>query len=309
MGKLETELIGWLKYRSPTVEGEIYSIKNPSIIFKNSGIIKLTDGTTFYFNRQNKLDILRIVFFALENGIRFGQNENQWKIDQTDNTIETPQKIKFYIKRINSDIFAETFLYDVHFIDFDMDGKTVIEAGAFVGDTALYYASKGAMVYSFEPDLESYEIAKENISLNKHLSQNISLTNYAIGKDGEVDFPVIDATSAGSSVFISDAKFRKVRSVSVRTILREFDINNPYLLHLDIKGLEFSVINDNALSEFDRIRIEYSPYFKGVNGESIGNLSVLLQKLREYGFKHIRTFKHSNLRYDLLNHGTIDAMK
>ena len=56
-------------------------------------------------------------------------------------------------------IFSETFLADIHFSNFDLKNKIVIQAGGFIGDTALYYSSRGAKVFSFEPDINSYQLA------------------------------------------------------------------------------------------------------------------------------------------------------
>jgi tRNA G37 N-methylase Trm5 len=41
----------------------------------------------------------------------------------------------------------------------------VVQAGGFIGDTALYYASRGSKIYSFELDINSCNLALENIKL------------------------------------------------------------------------------------------------------------------------------------------------
>ena len=182
----------------------------------------------------------------------------------------------------------------------------MIQAGGFIGDTALYYAEKGAKVYSFEPNPNSYKLALENIKLNPQFSNNIVIKNYALGKDEIIDFPVNEMGSGGSSAFnIGKNKTVKVKSISITKILEEFHIDSPYLLDLDIKGKEFEVINDSSLSRFHKVRIEYTPDIaKVVNGRNL-----LLNKLKEYGFTTTRIFKHNGLRYDLHNHGTIECSK
>ncbi|MEM3845962.1 MAG: hypothetical protein QXU98_09695 [Candidatus Parvarchaeota archaeon] len=89
----------------------------------------------------------------------------------------------------------------------------------------------------------------------------------------------------------------------LETILKEFNINQPYLLDLDIKGKEFEVIEDKSISEFRKIRIEYSPYFlKGWQK----TLRTLMDKLKEQGFGNFRIYKHNCSKYDLSNYGTIE---
>ena len=95
--------------------------------------------------------------------------------------------------------------------------------------------------------------------------------------------------------------------MSISTILKDFSILNPYLLDLDIKGAEFSVIEDSSISSFQKIRIEYSPYLLNPSEK---NLGYLVSKLKGYGFNKIRVYKHNDRdRFDLLNHGVLEAKR
>ena len=161
-------------------------------------------------------------------------------------------------------------------------------------------------VYAFEPNPNSFEKAKENILLNPTLKDNIILKNYAIGKDGEIEFP-IEEDSGGSSIYKVNVRNKiNVKSISITTILKEFNISEPYLLDLDIKGSEFTVVEDASISNFQRVRIEYSPYLLNQTDKT---LEFLIQKLKYYGFTKFRVFKHNNLRFDLTYHGTLEAEK
>jgi len=203
-------------------------------------------------------------------------------------------------------LLDETFLYQIHFSGFNLRGKTVITAGAYFGDTPLFYSYYGAKVYAFEPDPNSFEKAKENISINPALKDNIILRNYAIGNDGEVDFP-LEENSGSSSIYKVDVKKKiRVKSVSIKTILNEFNISDPYLLDLDIKGAEFIIIEDPSISSFKKIRIEYSPYLLN---ESDKTLEYLIERLKGYGFTKIKVFKLPHVRIDLTRLGVLEAEK
>ena len=161
-------------------------------------------------------------------------------------------------------------------------------------------------MFAFEPDPNSFNKAIENIDLNPDLKDRITLKNYAIGQNGEVDFPV-EQDSGGSSIFETrNKKTIKIKSKSIGDILNEFNISNPFLLDLDIKGSEFDVILDDAISKFKKVRIEYSIYLVRDHKKS---LKCLIDKMREYGFNNIRIYKHNNLRFDLTEHGTLEAEK
>jgi FkbM family methyltransferase len=296
----------YLRFRKRTLEGDRYTIENPiSVIIRKKGLVKLSNGYSIPFDADTKRSVLGAVYIALENGIRFGGGVYEWKLDLPNKIIETHQGIKFKIHRVG--LLDETFLYQIHFSGLDLKNKVVIMAGAYIGDTPLFYSYYGAQAYGFEPDPISYAQALENIKLNPKLSENIVLRNYAIGIDGDIDFPVNSEGSEGSSIYKKEGlKTIKIKSKSISAILNEFRISEPFLLDLDIKGSEFTVIEDVSIKKFQRIRIEYSPYLFKSKSKT---LDYLLSKLKNYGFSKFRIYKHNNARYDLMNHGTLEAEK
>lgn len=296
----------YLRFRKPTLEGDRYTIENPiSVLVRKKGLVKLSNRYAIPFDSETKRSILRVVYLALENGIKFGEGIYEWKLDCKNRTIETHQGIKFRFDRAG--LLDETFLYQIHFSGFDLTDKVVVTAGAYIGDTPLFYSYYGAKVYGFEPDPISYSQALENIGLNPTLMGNIVIKNYAIGVDGEIAFPVNPEDSGGSSLYRKDGfRTARIKSKSVSTILSEFNISEPFLLDLDIKGSEFSVIEDASISRFQRVRIEYSPYLLRSRKET---LQYLISKLKQYGFEKTRIYKHNYYRYDLMSHGTLEAEK
>lgn len=279
--------------------------KNIANLVKRNGSLICPNGFILKFNENNKKDVKNFYEFIIRYGVNISNKKGFWHY--ADGIVETPEGIKFYINRFNPLIFAETFLYDIHFSDFDLNNRIVIQAGGFTGDTALYYASRGAKVYSFEPDVNSYNLALENIKLNPNLSKNIVMKNYAIGKDEEIDFP-IDLSGSGdsSAYYIEGRKTIKIQSKSISKVLEEFGITDPYILDLDIKGKEFDIINDESLKKFNIIRIEYTTK---IGNKKIGERDKIIDKLKDYGFNKVRIFKHNEGSYDLMDHGTIEAKK
>ena len=51
----------------------------------------------------------------------------------------------------------ETWVYDIHFLAFDMNKWFILDIGAYIGDTALYYAKRGAFVVAVEPLPDNYK--------------------------------------------------------------------------------------------------------------------------------------------------------
>ena len=280
-------------------------IYNSINLVKKRGNLILPNNFRLSFNKENRKDIKNLFAFGLYCGVEFSEKGGYWHY--SNNIITTPNNIRFNIKNFNPVIFSETFLSDSHFSDFDLNNKIVVQAGGFIGDTALYYASRGAIIYSFEPEINLYNQALENIKLNHELSKNIVMKNYAIGNDGEIDFPFDPNGIGGSSAYyLENKKTIKVKSVSIPSILEEFSIENPFLLDLDIKGKEFEVINDENIQKFEMIRIEYSTH---IGNRLIGSRDDIIKRLREYGFNKIRIYKHNEGAYDLTIYGTIEAKK
>ena len=275
--------------------------KNGRFICRNGFILK--------FNNTNARYIRNLFYFSLFDGALFSNRKGYWNYNYTNKILTTPQGIKFDIRSFDELIFAETFLHDIHFSDFNLNNKIVVQAGGFTGDTALYYAHRGAKVYSFEPDPNSYNLAILNLSLNNaKLRKRVIFRNLAIGKDAVVEFPInTEVNSGGSSIYKTDKnKTVKIRSASIKTILKEFKIKRPYLLDLDIKGSEFNVINEKVLSKFEIIRIEYSTK---IGDKKLGTRDYIIKRLKQLGFKNMRIYKHNYGSYDLFEHGTIEATR
>jgi len=312
INKINKERItGTLSYYESYIAEKLYKIamfgvRNNFVLLKNRGKLNL-NGISFPFDKKNKRDVKSLLFFTKRYCVQFRNKNGYWSYNSKKNIILTPQGIKFYLDNFYPLIFAETFLYDIHFSDFNLDNKIVIQAGGFIGDTALYYAYRGAKVYSFEPEINSYRLALENIKLNPYLSKNIVMKNYAVGKDENIEFPVDPNVTGGASAYsVTKNKTINTRSVSISTILKEFSIKNLFLLDLDIKGKEFEVIRDSSISEFEMVRIEYSSV---IDGKKVGSREDIIEALKRYGFNKIRIYKHNDGAYDLHEHGTIEARK
>jgi FkbM family methyltransferase len=225
-----------------------------------------------------------------------------WKVDWKNKILILPNGLRFYLYSIDPLIFSETFIHDIHFVGFDLNEKVVVDIGAFVGDTALYYASLGAKVYAYEPHPINFYWLKKNVELNPHLKDKIKIFNYAVGNDGEIEI-IFNESIDGGFTLSSRYKGKAViiKSVSLRTILDQID-TEPYLLKADCKGCEFNLIEDNSISRFEKIKIEYTAFNKP-------KVDFIIKKIKDRGFNRIRIFKHNFGIYHITDHGTIYAEK
>jgi FkbM family methyltransferase len=136
---------------------------------------------------------------------------------------------------------AETFYHGCYDV-FDVSNGNVVDVGAFMGDTAVYFASKGAKkVVAFEPAKHLFSYALKNVQLNG-LGDVIDVKNEAIGVDyGEEKFYYLESQPGASSILPKKGSIcYKVKVVPLSSVMAEFD--HVDLLKLDCEGMEDKIL-------------------------------------------------------------------
>jgi len=208
-----------------------------------------------------------------------GHNINLNKKENTIEVREFKKNIKFYFDDVKQAIntvglIKENFV-DEQYKNLDVKGKDVVDIGANIGDSAIYFALKGARhVYAFEPYPYSYEIAKRNIKLN-NLEDRVTLLNEGCGKTGFITIST-DAKSYGGTHLKVYREGLKIKIDSLDEIVNQFKLNKA-VLKSDCEGCEYNIIltaSDKALYAFDQIIMEYHYGYRN-----------LVKRLRQAGFK------------------------
>ena len=139
----------------------------------------------------------------------------------------------------------------------DLKGHIVIDVGAAIGDTALYFCGLGAKrVYAFDPDKASAELARENVSLN--------------GLEGHI----IVLEQAATADSIDDI---------IKSTIPD---DQRFFLKVDCEGCEYELLREllskNSLSRIDEVILEYhvGPNFERVAGSE----KELINYLEKAGF-------------------------
>ena len=134
--------------------------------------------------------------------------------------------------------------------------NTVIDIGANIGDSSIYFAWKGAkQVIALEPYPYSYKLAMENILING-FNEKIFLLNAGYGKNGEMI--VGDQVTGTGNELVSSKKGTPIKIYSIKTLLEKYRLDSV-LLKMDCEGCEYNLLNedDNTLKKIKRIQIEY----------------------------------------------------
>ena len=172
-------------------------------------------------------------------------------------------------------IFSEQFIEYPYLYKNAEEGKTIIDIGSNVGDTVLDFASKGLVVYGFEPVKDLYELSLRNIELNPDLKDNVHLYNYAVSyKNGKITISNMKSTSD----YIEGNESYEIDVISLGEIINRYNIE-PQLLKIDCEGCEFDIIKNFDMSLFEEIILEHHANYRNEDYEN------LVGKLIEYGFK------------------------
>ncbi len=190
----------------------------------------------------------------------------------------------------------------LYYKEFDTPTPTIIDAGAHIGLSTLYFKSlyPHAHIIAIEPHPTLFQLLKKNIFENQ--IQNVHLHNIALDKQ-EADRQFFIDTShhewwstAGfyQGGWTTDQVTEPIR-VSTQT-LSSFLTEHVDLLKLDIEGAEMPVLQESytKLHLVDHIFVEFHP----VEGYQLSDLTDMLQtsgfritlwkKGKKVNFKHAK---------------------
>ncbi len=198
------------------------------------------------------------------------------------------------IDRVISDQFVEE-----SYKWLDVKGKDVIDVGAYIGDSAIYFALKGARhVYAFEPYPYSYSWALKNVKLN-NLEEKITMVNEGCGEKASKVRISEEYHNISRSSLKSFDKGHDIRVSTLGDIVERFNIQSA-ILKVDCEGCEYGFLleaKSSDLKRFEQIQIEYHN----------GYLN-LKKKLEQSGFKVLKTFPKKPIKHNIENKNTFIGM-
>jgi FkbM family methyltransferase len=162
-----------------------------------------------------------------------------------------------------------------HYGPMDYKGNVAVDVGAHVGDSAIYFALKGASaIYALEPYHYSCNMAIRNI-YDAGLEKKITLLNAALAaKTGTVRIDPEFQNTVGSNVRdFPDGK--EIPLFTLNDLVKKYDLKDA-VLKLDCEGGEYSLLacDTDTLRAFNEIVIEYHYGYRN-----------LKKKLEEAGFR------------------------
>jgi len=243
---------------------------------KNVISVKLKDGTLrnwvsecifFYarFNHSNEERLLST--FDDYSNSKLSESPIELRYNE--------RRIRLFPNSFGGDFgaFFEIFVENTYKELLPLEGETVLDIGANIGDSSIYFALNNAeKVIALEPFHKTYYSALKNIEDN-NLTNKITLLNAGYGKDSEI---LLDDTipQDGLSLLKSSDKGVKVKIYSLETLLNQYNIDKA-ILKMDCEGCEYKMLNEDisTLRKFKKIQMEFHYGFK-----------ALERKLNDAGF-------------------------
>jgi FkbM family methyltransferase len=205
------------------------------------------DGICFKINNK----IFQVPFKEIElmrvwRIIKLGwfYNNNYWK--------KNGIKFKHFYAAIY-EVFEEE---DYKFLN--VQNKSVLDIGAFVGDSPIYFILKGAKkVYAIEPHPEAYKEMLENIKLN-NMEDKIVPINMGISYDNNYITISTTITNTQGTLLKPKGNGIKIPAGKLSDIIEKYNID-AQVLKMDCEGCEYDIIlkDYDTIKEFEEIGFEY----------------------------------------------------
>jgi len=184
---------------------------------------------------------------------------------------------------VNAYDIAEIFAvggYEVPEVLSGLRGRDVIDVGASVGDTALYFVlNRARKVIAVEPLPSVAKCAEENVRLSS-ATDKVKVINAALS-DEPLSVPCdYDLLLSRYFSTLKGSGPCRVPGVTLGDLLNM--VEDPYLLKMDCEGCEAQVIlgpERERLRAFEHVVFETHPHITGVSNEK------LLTSLKELGFE------------------------
>ena len=151
--------------------------------------------------------------------------------------------------------FEEVLLREDYNIDFGFEPQTIIDGGANIGLTSVFFANKfpNANIVAVEPEKENFQMLQKNTNSYS----NISLLNAGIW-DHNTFLSVVDEGKGNNAFTVKEVPVNTenaIKALSVYEIMKQQDWSTIDILKLDIEGTEKNIFEKNYESWLPFVRV------------------------------------------------------
>jgi FkbM family methyltransferase len=154
---------------------------------------------------------------------------------------------------------------DDNYEQLNVKGRVVIDVGAYIGDSAIYFALKGARkVIAIEPHPGAFAEMLDNIKLNNLEGVIVPVNAGLASKPGKICIENVSVSDTSETHHKPGDCPNAVPAVTLGELISRFGVDpSDAVLKMDCEGCEFDVI----LNDYEHVRLfrelvfEYHPRF------------------------------------------------
>jgi FkbM family methyltransferase len=166
-------------------------------------------------------------------------------------------------------LYGEILLRGQYAIDLPFTPRTIVDAGANIGMTSVYYTLRypQARVISVEAEDSNFGVLCRNVA---HYP-NVTPVHAALWKSDGVARVSERSPESGKWGFVAyEGDGAQVRAVTMRTLMREFNIESIDLLKVDIEGSEIELFDGcDWMDKVQALAIELHDRFRPGCGAAV----------------------------------------
>ena len=164
------------------------------------------------------------------------------------------------------------------------DGDIILDIGAQIGVFSVFAAKHNhrGIIYAIEPFVENFKLLEENLRLNK--INNVIPLCKAVSGENKIKKLYISNDNTGTHSFFSEKneRFIDVQTVSLKSIIENYNIYTIDFLKMDCEGAEYEILlncPNEIIKMIKKIAMEYH------NIDGYRNVLMLKEFLEKKGFK------------------------
>ncbi len=245
----------------------------------NGGFYDKDLGFYFRFDEPNFYSIRR--YYNLKKKIRFSESGGLFFAEFSGLKIQLfPCKVGALPSGMHE--LQEIFIEECYNV-FPIKNAIVLDIGASIGDSAVYFASKSAKkVFGYEPIPEVFKVAERNVELN-NFKDKIFLSNAAVSSESgliEINYDSKAHEISSASLKMPLSKRVVVKKVSISDMINRLGYVD--IFKIDCEGEEWTILNYMLNQElFNLVGSILMEVHVGVfNNFSIGEMENILKKAK-----------------------------
>jgi FkbM family methyltransferase len=169
-------------------------------------------------------------------------------------------KFKFkrlVIRKNTSDhhVFRDIFLFNEFKLPIDADPKLIIDAGAYIGLSSLYYSFQfpDAQIIAVEPESSNFDILTKNTELHSKIKRINSGIWYKNAR-----LKIVDSQSekwAFTVQEVDESDLDGIKAITIDEILEDSGYSEIDILKIDIEGSEKEIFSRNSENWLKKVKI------------------------------------------------------